>query len=226
MRARAALFSSTRLFLVQHSVHHLNERGVRTSATARSGVDARASIGSLSNGHLGGGGHGARAALGSFLSLASRSLTLQLTLGLGTVDGLDALVLAVQSLTHGSTLGFRSHAGGVATSRLADSLALRATILLTQLLGATNSADRAFAVNSALGAGHLLALHLTLRTSADRVADSRAGRVVTLPLAHGVALFSSGKSQQEAHSDKEDSLHGCLVCCLLEREMCVFCVVR
>jgi hypothetical protein len=45
-------------------------------------------------------------------------------------------------------------------------------------------------VNSALGARGLLALHFTFGTSADRVANGRARRVVTLPAALRVAVFA------------------------------------
>jgi hypothetical protein len=128
------------------------------------------------------------------LSLASGSLALQLTLGLRAVDWLDALVLAVELFADRSTLGLRSHAGGVAASRLADSLALRAAVLLAEFFWATNSAHWTLAVDCAFRAGDLLTLHLALRASTHWVADGRAGRVITLPLAHWVALFSSSHS--------------------------------
>jgi hypothetical protein len=146
------------------------------------------------------------AALRSISGLASRTLALQLALGLGAVDWLDALVLAVELFAHRGALGFRSHAGGVATSGLADSLALRAAVLLAQVLGATNGAHWAFAVDGALRAGDLLTLHLALGACAHRVAHSRAGGVIALPFAHGVALFCSSHCDQQEKGNKH-SLH-------------------
>jgi len=151
---------------------------------------------------LGGSSHRAWAASWGGSSLASRTLTLQLTLGLGTVDWLDALVLAVESLAHWSALGLWSNAGGVATSRLADSLTLWAAVLLAQLLRATNSANRAFAVDGALGTGDLLTLHLALGASAHWVANSRACGIIALPFAHRVALFGHSHSHQQEESNE------------------------
>jgi hypothetical protein len=209
---RAALLSSTSLLLVLHGVHHFQQRWQSTRATTRSGTSATASIGSLSHSDLSNRRHRARAASSLLiLSLASRTLTLQLALGLGTVGGLGALVLAIELFADWSALGFGSDASGVATSRLADSLALRAASQLTEFLGATDGANGAFAMDGALSAGNLLTLHLALGASAHRVAHGRASGVVALPFAHGVALFSGGNSQQEEKGNKY-SLHLSLMC--------------
>jgi hypothetical protein len=140
------------------------------------------------------------------LSLTSRTLALQLALGLSTVGGLSTLALAVQLFTDWGALGFGSDTGGMATSRLADSLALRAARHLAQVLGATDGAHRTLAMDGALSASDLLTLHLALRACAHRVAHSRASGVIALPFAHRMALFSGGNSQQQEESNKH-SLH-------------------
>jgi hypothetical protein len=144
-----------------------------------------------------GGGLSALAALRGLLrrQLASGLLALQLALGLGAVGGLDALVVAFEFLADGRALGFGSSAGGVALSRGADGLALGAVLALALVLGATNRADRAFAVDRATGARSLLALHFANRALANGVADSRAGGIIALPLAVGVALLSRSQGQ-------------------------------
>jgi len=94
-------------------------------------------------------------------------------------------------------------------SRLADGLALGASLFLALVLGATNGAHGLLAVNGALGAGGLLALHLALGALADGVAHSRAGRIVALPLASGVALGSRGRSHAQNKGDTEkEARHG------------------
>jgi hypothetical protein len=95
--------------------------------------------------------------------LASRAFALQLALGLLAVGGLDALVLAIEFLADWAALGLRSRASGVALSGSADSFALRAGVLLAVVLGATDGADGAFAVNGTLGAGDFFASHFALR---------------------------------------------------------------
>jgi len=85
--------------------------------------------------------------------------------------------------------GFGCFAGGVAVSWLAHRLAFRATFLFALILGAANGANGLFAVYSALSASSFLALHLALRSFTDRMADSRAGGVIALPLALRVALL-------------------------------------
>jgi len=128
----------------------------------------------------------ARAALGL---LARCLLALQLALGLGAVGRLNALVEASEFLADRGALGLRSLAGGVATSRLADRLAFGAAFLLALVLGAADGADGLLAVDGALSASGLLALHLAFRALAHRVANGRASGVITLPLALGVALL-------------------------------------
>jgi len=125
------------------------------------------------------------------IHIASRLLALQLALRTSAVGGLEALLTAVELLADWRALRLGSHASGVAAGRLADGLALVAGQLLAGVLGASNGADGALAVNGALGARYLLALHLALRASAHWVANSRALRVVAHPLAHRVARASS-----------------------------------
>jgi len=186
--ARAALSSSAILRRVLNRVHDFEEgRGVGAS---RLGT---ASGGGLGDGDLDGASR-ARAALGLF---ASRLLALQLALGLGAVGGLGALLVAGEFFADWSTLGLRSLAGGVALGRLADRLALGASLLLTLVLGAADRANGLLAVNGALGASCLFALHLALGTLANRVAHSRARRIVTLPLAIWVALLSRDSTQSQ-----------------------------
>jgi hypothetical protein len=120
------------------------------------------------------------------------------------VGGLGALVEAGEFLAHRLALGFRSLAGGVATSWLADRLALGAAFLLALVLGAADGADGFLAVNSAFGAGGFLALHLAFGSFTHRVANSRAGGIIALPLALGVAFFSrDGGDGQEGKDDNE-----------------------
>jgi hypothetical protein len=145
--------------------------------------------------------HAARAALGL---LARRSLALQLALGLGAVGRFYALVEASEFLADRLASGLRSLAGGVATGRLADRLALGASFLLALVLGATDGADRLLAVNRALSAGRLLALHLAFGALAHRVANGRASGVITLPLALGVALLRRSASHQQHQSNSEN----------------------
>jgi len=195
--ARAALLRLV-LGLVSHRVENFEEAG----SVAAAGLDSSAGIVGLDNGQL----HiRLRAsAASSGLLLARRLLALQLALGLGTVSGLDALVVAFEFLAHRAALGLWSRAGGVALSRRANSLALGAVLLLAEILGATNRAHRAFAVHSALGAGGLLASHLALGTSADRVAHSGALRVIALPAALGVALVGESDSSRESQDDDDE----------------------
>jgi len=127
---------------------------------------------------------------------ASRSFALQFALGFLAVGGLHALVLAIQLLADGAAIGLRSGASSVALSRVAHGLARRAGLFLAIVLGATNAAHRSFAVNSTFGACCLFTSHFTLRTRANRVANSRAGWIVALPAALRVALLSNSKSTQ------------------------------
>jgi hypothetical protein len=149
--ARAALLGSV-LNRVGDGVEGLDER---RGVLARAGV-ARA--GCLNNRQL----NVASSARAALLFLASSLLALELALGALAVGGLDALVVAFEFLANRRALGFGSSAGGVALSGSADSLALGAVFLLAIVLGATNRANRAFAVNGAFSAGGLFAAHLAL----------------------------------------------------------------
>jgi hypothetical protein len=66
---------------------------------------------------------------------------------------------------------------------------LGARILLAHVLRAADRALGLLAVNSALRAFRLLALHFALGTSAHGVAHSRAARVIALPAARRVAVL-------------------------------------
>jgi len=143
---------------------------------------------------------------------ASRSLALEFALGLGAVGGLEALVAADKFFANGAAAGFGGRASGVATSRLADGLALGAVFLLALVLGAADSANGLLAVNRALSAGNFLALHLASRTFTDGVAHSRAGGVITLPLAGRVALLRADGDGEQANSQGDEEarhFYGC-----------------
>jgi len=159
------------------------------------GADA-ASVVSALNGELGSGSIATAAASllrNIVVGIARWLLALKLALGTSAVGGLQALLAAVQLFADRRALRFRSHAGGVATSRLAHSLALVASQLLAGVLGAADRANRALAVDGALGARYLFTFHFALRASAHRVANSRALRVVAHPLAHRVARAGARK---------------------------------
>jgi len=186
LRARAALLFSLLSFVCER-VESLDERhGVST----RGGI---ASIVGLNHSQL----NILRTARAAFLLLASRLLALQLALGSLAVGGLHALVVAFQFLAHRRAFGFGGSASGVALSRGTDSLALGAIFFLAIVLGAADRAHRALAVNNALSTSSLFASHLTLGTRADRVADSWALRVIALPAALRVALFSDSTNHTE-----------------------------
>lgn len=119
--------------------------------------------------------------------LTSRLLADKFTLGTRAHERLTALPVTVSGFTERSTLGLGSNTSGVADGRRADSLTLGAVILFTKGLGATNRASWLFAVNVTLGAREFFALHLALGACANGVADSRAGRIITLPFALWVA---------------------------------------
>jgi hypothetical protein len=135
-------------------VEGLDERG---SVPTRRRI---ASVVGLCNGDL----NILRTARAALLLLAGRLLALQLALGALAVGGLDALVVALKLFADRAAFGFRSSAGSVALSRRADCLALGAIFLLAIVLGAANRANRALAVNNALGASGLFASHLAFRT--------------------------------------------------------------
>ena len=129
------------------------------------------------------------------VGIAGSLLALQLALGLGAVGRLGALVLASELFADRGTLGLGGRARGRAAGRLADGLALGAVVLLALVLGATDGADGLLAMDGALGARYLLALHLALGALAHRVANGGASRVVALPLADRVALWMVTKEE-------------------------------
>jgi hypothetical protein len=118
------------------------------------------------------------------------------------VGGLDALVGAIQLLANGRALGFRSGAGSMALSRSTDGFTLGAVFLLAIVLGAADTAGRTLAVYDALSTGSLFALHLALRTSTNRVANSRASGIIALPAAIRMALLSR-------NTDNSNKTKGC-----------------
>ncbi len=124
--------------------------------------------------------------------LASTLGTLEFALGLSTVGGLGALLEAAELLANRLALGFRGGASGVANRGLADCLALGASLGFALISRAADGANRALAVNHALGTRSLFALHVTLGGRANRVADGRALRVVALPSTLRVALMMMG----------------------------------
>jgi len=187
---------------VLDGVHHLQEG--RTSDSAARAGSLAGSVG-LRQRHL----HTCCSARAALRLLASSLLTLQLALGLLAVGGFDTLVEAGEFLAHRLALGFGGFAGGVAVGGFADRFALGASFLLALVLGTADGADGFLTVNSALGAGGFLTLHLALGTLANRMAHSRAGGVITLPLALRVALFCRSSSNQENNDDgKENAGHG------------------
>jgi len=85
-----------------------------------------------------------------------------------------------------------------AVSWRADSLALRAVLLLAEILRAADVALRLVAVDLALSTFSLFAVDLAFWSLADRVADSWADWVVALPSALWVAVtFNFGNSCHE-----------------------------
>jgi len=186
-RARAAFVCSV-LNRVSDGVEGFQEG--RSVATRR-GI---ASVVGLNHSQL----HTRGTARAALLLLTSGLLALQLALGSLAVGGFHTLVVAFQFFADRRAFGFGSSASGVALSRSTDGFTLGAVFLFTIILGATNGADRAFAMNDALGASCLFTSHFTFGTSAHRVADSRALRIIALPFALRVALLSQNSSSRES----------------------------
>jgi len=91
--------------------------------------------------------------------------------------------------TERRAIGFRGDTSGVTLSRGANSFTFRARVFFTHVFRAADRTFRLLAVNSAFGAFRLLALHLTFWASANRVAYSRAGRIIALPATGRVTIF-------------------------------------
>jgi len=136
----------------------------------------------------------ARAAFLLVLDVTGGLLALKLAFGTRASRGFGARPRARGFFTERGTVGFGGNASGVALGRGAHGFTLGAIAFLAEILGATNRALGLLAVNGALGALRLLALHLAFGTRAHRVADGRAGGVVALPSAFRVArsLFVDG----------------------------------
>jgi len=195
-----AAHGSSVLFSVGDGVHHFQERWLGGSGSSwsrgswgRSG--SRVGLGNSSSNVV----LRASTAVGGGVirNVAASLLALQLALGTSAVSGLDALVLAVQFFADWRAFWIRSSAGCVALRRSANSFTLRAACLFASVLGASNRAGWAFAVNGALCARSLFASHFALGTSANWVANSRAGWIIALPLALRVALISSNDNSQK-----------------------------
>ena len=193
--ARAALSLGTGLGTVGHLRHNLKEgrlhldetRRFRSLAVRVGVVDGLLSVVLLVTG----------AALRLTFGVTGGFLASKLALGLGAERRLAALPVTTGLFADGRALGFGGDALGVALSGGTDGLALGARLLLAHILGASDGADRFLTVNGALGAGGLLALHLTTGTLANGVAHSGAHGVITLPSTGRVTLSLRGKERME-----------------------------
>jgi len=128
-------------------------------------------------------------------SVASRALADEFALRLRAGDWLLALPVALGSLAHRGADSVGCFALSTAVGRRADSFALRAILLLAQILRAADVALRLVAMDLALSAFSLFAMYLALWSLAHRMAYSRAYGIITLPSALRVAItldFSSG----------------------------------
>jgi len=199
-----AAHGSSVLFSVGDGVHHFQERWLGGSGSSWSrGSWGRSGSWSWSGVGLGNSSSNivlrASTAVGGGVirNVAASLLALQLALGTSAVGGFDALVLAVQFFADWRAFWIRSSAGCVALRRSANSFTLRAACLFASVLGASNRAGWAFAVNGALCARSLFASHFALGTSANWVADSRAGWIIALPLALRVALISCNSDSKQ-----------------------------
>jgi len=129
-----------------------------------------------------------RGGLSGLLVSAGGLLAHQLALGARAESRLLALPVALGLLAHGRADGIGSSTSSTALSRGADSLTLGAVVRLAQILRAADIALGLVAMNLARSARGLLAVHLALRSLADRVALGRARGIIALPSALGVAL--------------------------------------
>jgi len=163
---------------------------------SNSGTESSSSSVGVSNGNTNS-FSGTRAAL-RFLFSTSNLFTDQFTLRLRAQSRLLALPVTLGFFTHRSTDRLRRNTGSVAFSRSTDSFTLRAISLFTQILRTANVALRLFTVNGTLSTRGFFTLHLAFRSFTDRVALSRADRVVTLPSAFRVARI--GNSHVENNS--------------------------
>jgi len=197
-------------------VHHLHERrhhlrDLRGLLDERvSSADGRGEVRRVSA--------RAASALGSVLastSVARRALADELALRLRAGDRLLALPVALGGLAHRGADGVGSLALSAAVSRGADSLALRAILLLAEILRAANIALWLVAMDLALRALSLLAVDLALRSFADWVADCWADWVIALPSALWVAISldfrlesdDGRKGQRGEQQQEEGGLH-------------------
>ncbi len=189
---------------MEHRRHHLQEGGnllaagleERFRSSRHTSLDVRLIVALASAGT-------------ATLGLAGGLTASELTLGFGAHGWLLALPLALGLFAHWAADGVGGSALRVALSRSAYRLTLGAGILLAHILGATNRANRLFAVNSALRASGLFTLHLAARAFADGVAHSRADGVIALPSAGRVALQQRRKSMinrpRTPHSTRQDT---------------------
>jgi len=131
-----------------------------------------------------------RATFAAFLlvfDVTRRFGALELALRARARRGFGARPRARRLFAERSAIGFRGDTRRVALCGSADGLTLGTRLFLAHVFGTTDRAFRLFAVDRALRALGLLALHLALGTSAHRVADGGARGVIALPAAHRVA---------------------------------------
>jgi len=160
----------------------------------------------------------AASSLGSILAgagVACWALADKLALWLRAGDWLLALPVALGRLAHWGADGVWCLALGAAVSWGADSLALRAILLLAEILRAANIALWLVAMDLALRTLSLLAVDLALRSFADWVADCWADWVIALPSALWVAISldfrlesdDGRKGQRGEQQQEEGGLH-------------------
>jgi len=111
----------------------------------------------------------------------------ELTLRTSTESRLLTLPITLSLLTHGGTLSLGSSTSSSALSWGTYSLTLGAISSLTEILRASHITLRLVTMDLTGSTGGLLTVDLTLRPLTNRVALSRAGRIITLPSALRVA---------------------------------------
>ena len=154
------------------------------SARATGGVD----FGLLKHGELRKGSNGTRlTGTAVDLRFAGGVLTYQFTLRLRAF-GLMAFPVTLGLLTYGLALRTGGLAVGNTVGGLADSNTLRAVFGLASFIRALNFTFRLFALNIAYGVPWLLAGCMASGGFTNRVTDSRALGIITLPCAFRVTL--------------------------------------
>jgi len=113
---------------------------------------------------------------------------LELALRARARRGFGARPRARRLFTQRRAVRFRGDARGVALCGSADGLTFGTRLFLAHVLRATNRTFGLLAVDRALRALGLLALHFTFGARTDRVADRGARGIVALPAAGRVAI--------------------------------------